>query len=942
MLRNIFMMPRRLTIGLVGCIVVAALISIGFVPGPKFARLLPGKKERPHKTQSISFHWYDMGPNNMGGRIRALAFDKNNTLFAAASGGVWKSFNTGLTWERVYGFNENMTATSIAIDPTTSKIYVGTGDIVFTDKLYLLGPTANINTVRNGYLSYAGQPGRGVYVSTDGGNNFSNQNATWDNANFPFPLTNFEVDTPWVSTQKLLAYNGRVWAATIRGLFYTDDDFQTVTLASCEADPIFQERKFMDVQRLGNGKILAATDSSIYSSTDNGVTFVNITKELKFNSFDPDTIVGGTRIALAVGNLNQNAVFAAGYGNGKLRGVWYSYDGGDTWAKVGPSSGGVFDPLNSTVSGIRSEAGRYAFTLVVHPEYNDAVFLGGQKWYLYAPQDGWVQAAYDQPGAYQYGYYMPHNIFTAAVSPYDNQMYIATENGLFKYLKNPNSGSPSLVLASRGLNASLLYNVSIASNGDVYASSNGFGIISKLASSGATQDFNVVYPSVGGYVAVSKFDHSKMLRTLPYGIIERSFNKGQSFERFWNVQEATPFDTVNIVSGTVTEPGDKGPWIGPLILDEVVVNSVVKDSNNKYNNPSYVYFTTNRKLWTITNPFGSTNEPPVPYFTNTSIPLNASNNDEPSALAVSGDTNHVVYVGMRSGRIIRVKRAHDPVNMQASYCKEIESANGGQLPDRWISSMHVDPHNPNVLFVTFAGYSTTDPLSLDNLWVSLNAQDDTPTFESMQGTLSNIPIYSVQVDPSPAKAFIAVGTEWGVFAAPYDSTYSDVANTFWDEANDGAMGRVPVYGFTYKSHITKTSILPSGKSIIDIYPEQELRKLVVATHGRGMMYSDITVARLEELALNDPKNNLNLNLYPNPAQTISHIDFNVPANTHLDLTVYSIDGRTIKPTQNFVLQTGENTLELNTQGIQAGIYLLDLKFTGGLNCAKSIRWVVKH
>jgi len=80
--------------------------------------------------------WVERGPNNVGGRTRAVIFDPNDTthkrVFAGGvSGGLW--VNNDITdgnssWTRV-GILENLTVSCIAIDPNNSNIwYVGTGE----------------------------------------------------------------------------------------------------------------------------------------------------------------------------------------------------------------------------------------------------------------------------------------------------------------------------------------------------------------------------------------------------------------------------------------------------------------------------------------------------------------------------------------------------------------------------------------------------------------------------------------------------------------------------------------------------------------------------------------------------------------------------------------------------------------------------------------------
>ncbi len=91
------------------------------------ARLVPGDAGNA---------WVERGPNNVGGRTKALLFDPNDpthhTVFAGGvSGGLWK--NTNITsanspWTEV-DVPQNLSVSSITVDPNNSQVfYVGTGE----------------------------------------------------------------------------------------------------------------------------------------------------------------------------------------------------------------------------------------------------------------------------------------------------------------------------------------------------------------------------------------------------------------------------------------------------------------------------------------------------------------------------------------------------------------------------------------------------------------------------------------------------------------------------------------------------------------------------------------------------------------------------------------------------------------------------------------------
>nr|WP_294936323.1 PA domain-containing protein [uncultured Flavobacterium sp.] len=81
-------------------------------------------------------NWVERGPDNVGGRVRALMFDPNDatykTVFAGGvSGGLWKNTDitsAASTWVRV-NIPENLAVSAITYDPNnTSVFYVGTGE----------------------------------------------------------------------------------------------------------------------------------------------------------------------------------------------------------------------------------------------------------------------------------------------------------------------------------------------------------------------------------------------------------------------------------------------------------------------------------------------------------------------------------------------------------------------------------------------------------------------------------------------------------------------------------------------------------------------------------------------------------------------------------------------------------------------------------------------
>lgn len=81
---------------------------------------------------SKHFKWREIGPANPGGRITDIEAVESNPIIiyaGAATGGLWKTVNAGITWEPIFDDQPNASIGDLAIsrsDPNV--IYVGTGE----------------------------------------------------------------------------------------------------------------------------------------------------------------------------------------------------------------------------------------------------------------------------------------------------------------------------------------------------------------------------------------------------------------------------------------------------------------------------------------------------------------------------------------------------------------------------------------------------------------------------------------------------------------------------------------------------------------------------------------------------------------------------------------------------------------------------------------------
>jgi len=278
--------------------------------------------------------WKERGPNNIGGRTRAILVDENDptrkTVFVGSvSGGLWKTNDITVTnpvWIKINDFLENLAIGAIGQDPKNPQImYLGTGETY-----------GNLDAVR----------GVGIFKSTDGGNTWNLLPST-KTSNFRY-------------TQRILFHpvTNDLFVGTSNGLFRSVDGGNTWT------QPLTS--KIFDLEWSPAGYIYASNATNIYRSpTGIQGSFTNLTN-LSTSGF----IKNLARVEFTICNRFPNVLYAIGSVGGAASNVMKSSDGGLSWVTRGKTS--------SNASGdITNGQAWYDLTIAVDPNDSSRVFVGG-------------------------------------------------------------------------------------------------------------------------------------------------------------------------------------------------------------------------------------------------------------------------------------------------------------------------------------------------------------------------------------------------------------------------------------------------------------------------------------------------------------------------------------------------------------------------------------
>jgi photosystem II stability/assembly factor-like uncharacterized protein len=445
--------------------------------------------------------WIERGPDNVGGRTRAVLFDPNDssneTVFAGGvSGGLWKNTNISnpdSKWVRV-GIPENMAVSSIAYDPNNTQIiYVGTGE-----------------SYTNGDAN-----GDGLWKSEDGGNSWIKIFGGVTGDSFLDTNSKLTINTPsslagdYVSVLTT-AFGGDITTPIVSDLVLITDD-TAPTEDGCEVIVNGSELNGnIAVIRRG----ICNFSAKAKKAQDEGAIAVIIVNNVETNPFNmaAGDLADEVTIPSVMISKEDGDPIIAELVSGTVNGTLSKTNDNAINATVVPGIHHINDLLvrdNAGISEVYIAAGEAGYT--------GGVSVGGDSYGLYKSIDGVNFVKVNLPTTSNGNEYEPNNIELAS----DNSIYLSTTSS-FTF----GDGGGAILKSTDGLTFELKYEVVDGSRTEIATSSINAGTVYVLAEINSTTEPVRILKTTDDFDTVSTLALPNDADT---GISAEDFTRGQAF-----------------------------------------------------------------------------------------------------------------------------------------------------------------------------------------------------------------------------------------------------------------------------------------------------------------------------------------------------------------------------------------------------------------------------
>ncbi|MEA3478003.1 MAG: T9SS type A sorting domain-containing protein [Bacteroidota bacterium] len=500
-------------------------------------------KDEALRSQTAT--WDFGGPVNLGGRISAVAMhpsDASTIYIGAASGGIFKSDNAGLSWIPVFEDAMSLSIGDVEIAQSDPDIlYVGTGE----------------SNAGGGSLAY---DGFGIYKSQDAGSSWDYVGLEESGSIGRVVIHPENPDIVYVAAMgRLFSDNPeRGIFKTIDGgqnwdkVLYKTDSTGAIDLVMHPENPDVLYAALWERVRRPERRNYGGASCGIYKTEDGGNTWLELSNGLP----SPSPYVG--RIGLDISRSDPNVLYAIYADNiGFFAGIYKTIDNGDSWTRTN----------DDVLSGMYQSYGWWFGRIHVDPTDPDIVFPIGFD--LYKSSNG-GNSYFNISSSVHVD---QHDL---VAHPQDNDFLVLGNDGGV-YLSN-NGGNSWNHLENLPVMQFYTCEVDEQFPERLYGGAQDMGTNRTLT--GALNDWHNIFGGDGFYVLVDPQDNDYVYVSYQYGNFFRSTNGGSSF--------------YNGMSGIGSS--DRKNWMAPVVFDP-------NDPTILYYGSDHVYKSTNRAAsWTLISP----------------------------------------------------------------------------------------------------------------------------------------------------------------------------------------------------------------------------------------------------------------------------------------------------------------------------------------------------
>lgn len=868
------------------------------------------------KTSNLNLNLTSVGPDNYGGRTRAIIIDKTNpnTIYAGSSGGgVWKSLSNGSSWVQipVNGNPSRNMQVSCMLQTPAGTLYAGTGEGWYTNY---------------GIIARGAFYGSGLYKSTNG--------TSFD----PIPGTD-----NWKFINELAYHQNRLWVATEQGLFYSDTEQNWILAKDAAGNDL--NGNATDVQIGSNGIIVAAVNNLCYVSEAGSVNAF-ISHSTGTTGKLPITNVG--RAEFAIAPSNPDIIYASLASQiGAVLGIYRSIDKGVTWSIIGPGASASFGVFSFPTGATIVYEGMFNNTISVWPSDPDIIVVGGV--------DLWQGNKVSNEGFFSWTKTTSHafdplsglgplflhkGINQIAWHPTTgNEAYFATDGGVFRLVS-----SQGFQGKHKNYVTNHYYTVHAGGDGAVMGGTVDNGVMLITGKGNSAQEGQIVFNGPGSHSLFSLIDHNVFIVSRAGGPVSRTIDYGLDFSATFGTNinmnsvtgaylapialwesfyDYTSLDSVWYIADTTYYAGDNievRSHNAHYPFNVAAPYTINKGDSLRVQDPvvSRFFYGGNNGIWMTDMILDFTDLPrwaKVANFVGTIQTMSVSKN------------GNYLYAGTQNGFLLRLSGISSYSN-DSTFTITMDTI--GSWPDRVITSIAVSPSNANRLMVTLGNYGNTDYVFGTN-----NVLDPSPSFTSWQGQLPAMPVYASLIELNDANRLL-LGTETGLFSAYYDGT-----TPTWTAETNG-LPSVPIFQLYQQTTLQHTKYvleIVGLDSIWRAFPGvSNYGVIYIATQGRGV-YTCNTFVGIDKLPQKPETSMSALTIYPNPAKGMANLMFNVATPSNVNYQIYDLSGRLLKSVDLAEKASGTYDLPINLNGMKEGVYIL--KLNQGSSTSKSVKLIVK-